>query len=644
MAGGKTLDFDAVLHPDGLAYDIARSWHEWDTLRAPKREIWQELRRYVFAKDTRHTTNSTLPWKNSTTIPKLCQIRDNLSANYMAAIFPKRKWLDWEGEEEESDTQEKREAILAYMRNVIAQTGFKREVEKLIYDFIDYGNCFCMPEWINRNIVRDLSIQTGYEGPTIRRISPLDIVFDPTAPEFEDTPKIIRSIVSKGQVKKILEQFTQPDTEVWYKELWEYFKDIRSQTSTGVFSFSDSERDAIFNVAGFTDYQSYLQSPSIELLTFYGDIYDEDADELLENHIIVVADRHKIIYKEPSPSFFGYPPIFHAGWRKEQDNLWAMGPLDNLVGLQYRMDHIENLKADAFDVSTFPVFKIKGYVQDFKWAPLSKVYVGDDGDVELMTPPVQILQVNSEIQGLEMKMEEMAGAPKEALGFRTPGEKTAFEVQRLENAASRIFNNKIIVLEELLEDALNGCLELGRRNFTGGSIRHFDDEYKLQTFMKLEPEDILGAGRLKPLAARHFTEKAEVIQNLNNLFNSPLGQSPALMQHLSGTRLADMLEDLLGLEDYRIFQKYVAITEAADAEKFKQIASEQAQMETTTPSGLTPDDYDDDVTPTEEDLAGMVGEDGQGEVPPEGEEAPSPAPAPGGDIQALMAGLGGGNQ
>jgi hypothetical protein len=33
-------------------------------------------------------------------------------------------------------------------------------------------------------------------------------------------------------------------------------------------------------------------------------------------------------------------------------------------------------------------------------------------------------------------MEEMAGAPKEAMGFRSPGEKTKYEVQRLESAAS----------------------------------------------------------------------------------------------------------------------------------------------------------------------------------------------------------------
>jgi hypothetical protein len=41
-----------------------------------------------------------------------------------------------------------------------------------------------------------------------------------------------------------------------------------------------------------------------------------------------------------------------------------MGPLDNLVGMQYRIDHLENLKADVFDLIAFPPLKIKGYVED----------------------------------------------------------------------------------------------------------------------------------------------------------------------------------------------------------------------------------------------------------------------------------------
>ncbi|MCL5460301.1 hypothetical protein M3M33_16810, partial [Loigolactobacillus coryniformis] len=75
-----------------------------------------------------------------------------------------------------------------------------------------------------------------------------------------------------------------------------------------------------------------------------------------------------------------------SGWRERQNNLWAMGPLANLIGMQYRLDHIENMKADLFDLTTFPPMKIKGVVSDFEWGPMEKIFVDSDGDVELLTP------------------------------------------------------------------------------------------------------------------------------------------------------------------------------------------------------------------------------------------------------------------
>ena len=51
-------------------------------------------------------------------------------------------------------------------------------------------------------------------------------------------------------------------------------------------------------------------------------------------------------------------------------------------------------------------------------------------------PDVNALQANMELANLQEQMEIMAGAPREAMGFRTPGGKTKYEVQSLENAAS----------------------------------------------------------------------------------------------------------------------------------------------------------------------------------------------------------------
>jgi hypothetical protein len=610
---GKVLDLDKLITEDQLGGIITNFWLDWNMRRQEKVADWAELRRYVYATDTSKTSNSKLPWKNKTTIPKLCQIRDNLYANYMASMFPKRKWLVWEANESGANSKDKREAIQNYMAYVIDQDSFKTEVSKLVLDYIDYGNCFATVEWQDETQQLDDKTKVGYVGPAIKRISPLDIVINPTAPNVISSPKIIRSLVSLGEVKEMLERFGRDDTRPQYEALWAYLKDIRMAARNFTGTTEKSKNDS-YRVDGFQSYQAYLTSNYCELLTFYGDYYNPEDDTFHKNQVVVIADRHKVIFKGPNPSYFGHPPIYHCGWRTRQDNLWAMGPLDNLVGMQYRIDHIENLKADVFDLITFPPLKIKGYVEDFVYGPMERIYVGDDGDVSMMAPPFQVLQANQELASLEAKMEEMAGAPKEAMGFRTPGEKTMYEVQRLENAASRIFVNKIAQFEEqLIERLLNAQLELARRNMNPSSIRVFDDEFKLNTFQTLTADDITGNGRIRPVAARHFAEKSEMVQNLNSFFQSPVGQNPAVFQHFSSIAIAKLFEDLLEVQDHELVQPYIQLSEQADGQRLAQAHQQQVAMEAGTPAGISSDDHDADLT-------------GQPPGPPQGQPPQGPPP------------------
>lgn len=589
---GKVVDITEFMAKDDLACHIADQYTDWEARRQVKVDEWLEVQQYVYATDTTKTSNAKLPWSNKTTIPKLCQIRDNLHANYMASMFPRRKWMTWEGDSRNDEDLAKREAIESYMQWVVDRNEYYNEVSKIVLDYIDYGNCFTTIEWVdNRSTGADGQLRSGYVGPMIRRISPVDIVFNPTAPSFESSPKIVRSLLTMGEAKKLLTKATSNEAEDQARlELWDYMKNFRMQCNN--YTGSIRSKDNTYHVAGFDSYTGYLKSGYVEILTFYGDIYDETSDELLENYIIRVVDRHKIISKEPNPSFFGHAPIYHCGWRLRPDNLWAMGPLDNLVGMQYRIDHLENLKADVADVVAYPLFKVKGYVEDFEWKPMERIIVGDDGDVQIINPDVTALQYNTEIAVLEARMEEMAGSPKEAMGFRTPGEKTKYEVQRLENAAARIYQNKISQFERMgPEQWLNGMLELSRRNLDQVTIRIFDKEAKIAVFQELTAEDITGNGRIKPVAARHFAEKADMLQNLSSFYGSAVGADPDVRMHVSGIKTARIIEELLDVGEYDIVEPYIRLTEQAEAQRLANANQEQVAMETMTPAGIEPDDY-----------------------------------------------------
>jgi hypothetical protein len=581
------MELSDVLQEDMRAVRITERFLQYETLRQVKKNDWEEVRRYVYATNTTQTTNAQLPWKNKTTVPKLCQIRDNLYSNYTATMFPQREDIFWEANEADENSRDKADAIANYINWCIEQPAFKAELDKIILDYIDFGNCFGTVEWVDERVDQPDMTQVGFIGPMIRRISPLDLVMNPTAETFTNSPKIVRSIISMGEVKEMLNRMSNDENRAEYEALYEYLRKIRFHART--FQGDWMQRDHLYSMDGFTSFRAYLLSDYVEILTFYGDYYDPINDTFEKNRVITVIDRHKLIGDKPNPSYFGYPPMYHVPWRKKQDNLWGMGPLDNLIGMQYRMDHVENMKADVFDLITYPVQKVKGFVEDFTWQPGEKIFVSEEGDVELVCPDVNALNANLEIQNLERLMEEMAGAPREAMGFRTPGEKTKYEVQAMENAAARIFANKIKQFEEqMLEPLLNAMVELAKRNMTGvTTIKMFDSNEKLFTFESLSVEDITGIGRIRAVGARHFAEDTQMIQNLTGLAGSPLWQF--VQPHFSSIKMAKLFERKFDLGKYMIVMPYVALAEQAKGQQMIQALQEQLHQEAGTATGMGED-------------------------------------------------------
>ena len=106
-----TTVIDERFTKDTEASVLSNKYVTWNMNRNTWLQEKVELRKHLFATDTRGTENKKLPWKNSTTTPKLTQIRDNLHANYLAALFPRDDWFIWKGEDNDSISKEKRESI-----------------------------------------------------------------------------------------------------------------------------------------------------------------------------------------------------------------------------------------------------------------------------------------------------------------------------------------------------------------------------------------------------------------------------------------------------------------------------------------------------------------------------------------------------
>ena len=601
---GEVAEIEQAIGQENLAKVLAGLYNKWWLQRNDKEEEWRELRNYIFATDTTTTSNSTLPWKNKTTLPKLTQIRDNLHANYMDALFPNDNWMKWEGASREDSTINKRKAIEAYMKTKLKESQFREEVSLLLYDYIDYGNAFGSVTYVNEQHIDPVTeeVITTYNGPKLKRISPFDIVFNPVASSFAKSPKFTRYVKSVGELQRDLDE--RPDLQY---DKTAFNKALEIRNSISMFRVEDVNKAGGFIADGFGTLQEYYQSGMVEILEFEGDFYDKDDDVLHKNRIITIIDRNYVLRNIANPSYIGQDTKAHVAWRKRPDNLYGMGPLDNLVGMQYRLDHLENAKADAMDLTIHPPMVIKGEVDPFEWGPETTIHLQEDGAIDMLPPNPAAFQVNNELQGLMNTMEQMAGAPKEAMGIRTPGEKTAFEVQSLQNAAGRIFQNKVNQFEvEMLEPILNTMLETAKRNLELPELaKVYDDDFGVQDFLSVTKEDLTSRGKIRPIGARHYAARAQLLQNMLGVFNSPIGQM--ISPHVSPKLVAKMIEEYMGFDQYVFMQDNAALFEAAEQEKIKMQIQQDLQAQQAGPS-------------MEENMLDQ--EMQQMEQPPQGEEPP----------------------
>lgn len=566
----EVLDIEQEIEADAEALAIGEHWREWVVYRDKKIEEWKELRNFLFATDTRTTTNRRLPWANSTTTPKLTQIRDNLHANYFAAIFPSSKWFKWEGDTQEADTLGKRTVIQSYIETKVKQGGFVDTMSRLILDWIDTGNAFGTVEnEIDFVKGHDGDLITRFVGPKLMRLSPYDVVFNPVVDDFGKSPKIIKELVTVADLKKKIDQ--DPANE-WMAGAFDKMINVRGSVNSQDAEIAKSDG---YIADGFGSITQYYKSGYVELLHFFGDMYNHNTGELQLNRVVTIADRSRVLRNIPNPSWLGTAAIRHTGWRQRPDNLYGMGPLENLVGLQYRIDHLENMKADVWDQVAFPMLKIKGDVQEFDFAPGERIYLGEEGDVGYLAPDTTALNADLQIRDLSDKMEELAGAPRSAMGIRTPGEKTAFEFAGLERAGNRIFEHKAYHFERtFVEPLLNDMLEVGRRNLdVSDIIRIIDDATGIALFEEISRDDITAKGKLRPIGSRHFAERTVRLGNLQNLLQ--MKQDPTVGVHLSGKKFAQIMAT--ELDESELFGENIAIFEQQETSSLANEAEVQEE-------------------------------------------------------------------
>jgi len=585
--GGLDLNI-AILGPTNvIAAQVNNLWVQWNSARAGIMDTWTEVLKYIYATSTRETINETVTdWSNTTHRPKMANLYDTLTINYDAALFPNDNWLYWKGHDRSSAALAKRNVVEAYMRtkHSLRASNFRNVMRSLESDWVWAGNAFAEVDYV-REFSTDIftgQVTPSYIGPRVFRRDPRDIVFNPMAPSFKNTAKITRDLYTIADLERLVVE--NPVTE-WYAEALAIAKHNRGNIRQ--FNASDIDKDLMLSFDGFGTPSQYFQSGLVEVLHFYGDMHIEggNSDEFRKDAVITIVDRHDVVRDETTDTWNGSPHIYHVPWRERPENLWGQGPLDNLLGMQYRINHLENARADAFDQMLDPDIVFAGDVEEIMQVGGAKhYYIAENGNIQYLRPDTTVLSADLQIRELTESMEMFALSPREALGFRTPGEKTASEFNGLANAASRAFQHKVNIFQEFLEDVVNAELEVSVRNLDGADVIEIvDDDLGASEFRTITKADITSNGRLVPMGARHFARNNQLVQNLQTLQQGPLAD-PEVAQHFSTIGLAELYQewfDLNGLGQSLVLP-YVRIDERLEAQRRMQAAEDQASVEAQT--------------------------------------------------------------
>lgn len=590
MSGGDSLDFESIFTGSNpQAQEIGNTWMSWNSARVSAKDRWKETQQYVYATSTRETNNANIGgfeddgegWGHSTHVPKITQIFDNLTANYMASLMPHEEWFKYIGEDEESSALSKRRTVESYLRTKHRLNGFRTVIQQLVNDWVLYGNCFATVSFENETSVEvlDNDVKTiGYVGPKVNRISPHDIVFNPIASDFDHSPKIIRSLKTLGELQRDIED--RPEL-VYSQEAFDHAINVRNTLRHA--NVEDFDKTVQMTFDGFGTASQYFNSGFAEILEFYGDIYDIENRTFLKNHVVTIIDRSFVLRSEPLSTTSGRPNIFHCGWRLRQDNLWAMSPLANLVGIQYMINHLENARADAFDQMLAPTRVLIGDVESDgveAGVPGGEFRIpAGEGSVTNLLPDTTVLTADIQIDRKTQQMEEFAGSPRQSMGFKVPGEQSATEASILDRGSSRIFQNKISYFEEeFLEKIVNAEIETARRNLNAEDTIKVVDDTGIEDFLQITKSDLLANGKLIPIGARHFARQNQLATNLQML-EQAFATDPLMMQHFPSIRMAELWSELLEFSRRDLMQPYSRVGENAELARLSNVAETQVETE-----------------------------------------------------------------
>lgn len=563
--------FEDIIELDPMASQIAQRWDEFRTDKHPMEERWQAVYEMLFSS----RFERGMDYQSKAVFPKVTQMSDILRSSIKAAIIPNERFFEFQATDREDSTKMVRDNVYAYAKSKIDTRGFDPLLDDLIMDWCITGNMFATAYVHHEFQDGPSGPELVYSGPAWMRINPEDIVFDPSMPVSKSWI-ITRKMAHIGEIARQIEE--RPDM-VEAAQKFETLLDNRSRVQ----GLSDHDYRTAFrnSVDGLAKSAKSQRDnlDQVEVLEFRGDIWDHNERKLHKGRRIVVWDRQIVAFSSVLDTR-GHG-IHHVAYRPRPDNSWGQGPFENMEGMQRFVNSLMNSAADNINFAATPVFEVSGDIElpeDEVIRPGDVIRSGGRSEstfnIKQFDTNAAQVAANTAFQLISL-MEEMSSIPREAGGVRSPGEKTAFEVQQLGSAASRMFSEAAKRCEiNVIEPLINDCIELARKyGDTLDTIRVLGED-KTVRFLQLDRQSLGRTGRLRVKGARHFAETQQKLASLAQ--GLPVMQALGVSNHVDDWKAAQMFSELLGIDDFGLLSKHAAIFANSERERMMQTAQAES--------------------------------------------------------------------
>jgi hypothetical protein len=388
----------------GFANHAVTWWSRQKTARLEKERIWQECWLASVSKFGK-TWDNLQDFRSKRYIPITQQAVEAVAAHLTQGVMPYDEWFQIYGRTPDDEPKAKaNQGLLMWQHQ---QTGFRTKFHQLVKYATIFGNVPYCVTWTERKQQipdqqafmsqlqqagqmaqmtgesvpnPDLSAmpmldQRVYDGPDLEIGNIFDFVIERHPNNPEHAPRAMRSFKSKAFLMDMV-------NEDGYS-VYEGVEDVRPHD--GQNEPSDGLKREVYRLEGFIE----QPKDQVELLQFEGDLELPGPDGelvLYKNHILVVANRNKVIRFEPNPFAHG-----RCSWNMfvlypEPGEAYGRGIVEPALGLQDVVNVRANQVIEANTLIINPAYSVvqDGVFDANEWlsAPGAVNFVAQQGNIQ----------------------------------------------------------------------------------------------------------------------------------------------------------------------------------------------------------------------------------------------------------------------